>query len=132
MFSAEGTIHNIGQFYNFANLLGFRSVQCIQNPKNVLGCVTAQMPNHNYVRYSVSKDLSITQLLKDENFYNSNTAPYNGVEFLKHHFNLEDDNIVVYEVVCGISGAGVLFSTTDYPQYYLLEVITTAHRPKGL
>ena len=133
MFTNESTLHNAGQFYNFANLIGLRNVQCIQNPKEVLDCVTAQMPNGNYVRYSIIKDLKVVQNLKDNDFYNSSMFPGAvGAGFLKHHFNIEDEAIDVRLVVCGRSGAGVVFKIKDNSSIYLLEVITTSLRPKGL
>lgn len=133
MFTSESNLHNVGQFYNFANLIGLRSVQVIQNPKQVFDCLTAQMPNGNYVRYSVIKDLSVVQNLKDNDFYNSSTNPEAvGAGFLKHHFNIVDPTIKVHRVVCGRSGAGVVFDIDNNPSIYLLEVVTTATRPKGL
>ena len=91
------------------------------------------MPNGNYVRYSIIKDLKVVQNLKDGDFYNSSMFPGAvGVGFLKHHFNIEDEAINVSYVVCGRSGAGVVFKIKGNSSIYLLEVITTSLRPKGL
>lgn len=133
MFTSESTLLNVGQFYNFANLIGLRSVRCFKNPKQVLDCATAQMTNGNYVRYSVIKDLTVVQNLKDDDFYNSSMNPSAvGTGFLKHHFNIEDEAIIVHKVVCGHNGAGVVFSIKDITSLYLLEVITSPTRPKSL
>lgn len=133
MFTAQSNLHNVGQFWNFAHLIGLRSVAVITDPKDVLECLVAQIPTGNYVRYSVLKNLEVIQELKDSNFYNSSTNPDAvGDGFLKYHFGIEDKEIEIHRVVCGIGGAGVVFTIGGNPTIYFLEVINQPQRPRSL
>ena len=51
MFTSESTLHNAGQFYNFAKLIGFRNIQRIQNPKEEI-----YGPAHNSILQVPGKD----------------------------------------------------------------------------
>lgn len=121
---------NQGMAWNFFHLLGCGNVQLHQEVNLVTGCITAQLPNGRYVRYTEFRESDMPKLKEVwQTDYNSSTTTENGIPVMALHFNMQTYLKTILMVRCGTdkrTGSLVVFkSDLGWSSCYAFEISTT-------
>lgn len=118
----DNLLHTHIGAYNFFSLLLCWTINVYEKSDVVETCVTAQLPNHAYARWSSFTDEHIEEISEVfENEYDSVTNARNASTTLKRLLSLDVDENKIVRCHCGYRGVAVII-LMDNGNYTSIEV----------